>query len=87
MLIVGRAISGIGGASLITGFLTILVASVPSDKRPSKMYLLDKFSMANIAVVYLGFMMGISSIGLVLGPILGGILTQHASWRWCMYLC
>jgi len=31
-------------------------------------------------------MMGFASLGLVCGPILGGLLTQRASWRWCFYM-
>jgi MFS family permease len=31
-------------------------------------------------------MMGFASLGFVCGPILGGLLTQKASWRWCFYL-
>ncbi|RDW72821.1 hypothetical protein BP6252_06728 [Coleophoma cylindrospora] len=70
MLIIGRAVSGLGGSGLITGLLSILAASAPLEQRPK----------------YLGFMMGVASLGLVLGPVLGGLLTQHASWRWCFWL-
>jgi MFS family permease len=31
-------------------------------------------------------MMGFASLGLVCGPILGGLLTQKTSWRWCFYM-
>jgi MFS family permease len=31
-------------------------------------------------------MMGFSSLGLVCGPLFGGLLTQRASWRWCFFM-
>lgn len=34
MLIVGRAVSGIGGSGLMNGGLTIVRACVPLDKNP-----------------------------------------------------
>ncbi|KAH7336165.1 putative MFS multidrug transporter [Rhexocercosporidium sp. MPI-PUGE-AT-0058] len=70
VFIVGRAISGIGTSGLTVGMLTIVASSAPLNKRP----------------LYLGFMMGMGSIGLVLGPVIGGILSQHASWRWCFWI-
>jgi len=30
--------------------------------------------------------MGFASLGLVCGPIFGGLLTEKASWRWCFYM-
>ncbi|KAH8800024.1 major facilitator superfamily domain-containing protein [Hyaloscypha sp. PMI_1271] len=70
LFIVGRALAGTGGSGLFLGILTILAASVPLDRRPK----------------YLGIMMGCSSLGLVCGPIFGGLLTERASWRWCFYM-
>ncbi|CZR51585.1 related to MFS multidrug transporter [Phialocephala subalpina] len=70
MLIIGRAITGIGSSGLLIGSLTILSAAAPNDKRP----------------LYIGIMLGIASLGLVLGPVLGGLFTQHATWRWCFWL-
>ena len=40
MLIVGRAIAGMGGAGLMNGAMTILSACVPLQKRPRKSILL-----------------------------------------------
>lgn len=31
-------------------------------------------------------MLGIASTGVAIGPLIGGALTQHAGWRWCMLL-
>ncbi|CAG8954324.1 hypothetical protein HYFRA_00005947 [Hymenoscyphus fraxineus] len=70
MLIIGRAISGAGGSGLVIGFLAILSVTAAVDKRP----------------YYMGIVMGFSSLGLVLGPVLGGIFTEHATWRWCFWL-
>ena len=70
MLVIGRAVAGMGSAGLTNGALTIIAASVPLEKRP----------------VYLGFMMGIGQIGIILGPLIGGLLTQYTTWRWCFYI-
>ncbi|KAF3391904.1 Efflux pump mlcE [Talaromyces pinophilus] len=58
MLIIGRAVQGIGGAGVWNGVFTIIAAAVPRDKKLSA----------------------------VIGPVIGGPLTQHASWRWCFYI-
>ncbi|KAK0120299.1 hypothetical protein ONS95_011705 [Cadophora gregata] len=70
MFIVGRTIAGIGGAGLATGGLTIISACVPLEKRAT----------------YVGFMMSVGLLGTVVGPVMGGILTQYTTWRWCFYI-
>ena len=36
MLIIGRAVQGIGGAGVLNGVFTIIAAAVPIDKKPSE---------------------------------------------------
>ena len=70
MLIVGRAVAGAGAAALFSGGMTIVGYSVPLRKRA-------------IYIAALSSMFGIAS---VVGPILGGALTDKASWRWCFWI-
>ena len=70
MLIVGRAVAGAGAAALFSGGMTIVAYSVPLRKRA-------------IYIAALSSMFGIAS---VVGPILGGALTDRASWRWCFWI-
>ncbi|KAK3984646.1 major facilitator superfamily domain-containing protein [Cladorrhinum sp. PSN332] len=65
ILIIGRSIAGLGAAGIIGGSTIVLAAVVPLPKRP----------------VVAGLGLGISQLGLVLGPLLGGILTEKLTRR------
>jgi MFS family permease len=64
MLIIGRAIQGMGTAGLQNGAFTIIPASVPLIKRPG----------------LIGTLQGISQLGAVIGPLVGGALTQYSTY-------
>ncbi|CAK7217353.1 hypothetical protein SCUCBS95973_003120 [Sporothrix curviconia] len=60
MLIVGRAITGIGGSGLVTGAMVIITSIRPLEKRP----------------MLIGTVMGTVAVGQVAGPLIGGALSQ-----------
>ncbi|KJR87217.1 uncharacterized protein SPSK_01584 [Sporothrix schenckii 1099-18] len=70
MLIVARAVQGIGSGGII-----ILV----------NVCIGDLFSMRRRGQYY-GFTGLVWAVAGGIGPVVGGALTQHATWRWCFYL-
>lgn len=70
MLIVGRAIAGLGSSGLFAGCFIILAQSLPLHRRP----------------LFLGAMGGVQGVAACAAPLLGGALTQSLGWRWCFYL-
>ncbi|KAF2734797.1 putative MFS transporter [Polyplosphaeria fusca] len=68
--IVGRAVAGMGAAGMFNGSMVIMVASFEPSLRPRLMSLS-------------GSMIGIGS---VVGPVIGGAITEHAGWRWCLWV-
>ncbi|KAH9873727.1 hypothetical protein IAQ61_004354 [Plenodomus lingam] len=70
MLIVARVIQGIGGGGLAT-LVNIAIS--------------DLFSVRDRGAYY-GMVGGIWAVASSLGPVVGGLLTQRVSWRWCFYI-
>jgi EmrB/QacA subfamily drug resistance transporter len=65
-----RAIQGLGGALMMPNTLSIIANVFPPQERGKAM----------------GFWGGVSGISLALGPSLGGLLVDGASWRWIFFI-
>jgi EmrB/QacA subfamily drug resistance transporter len=69
-LIAARGLQGIGAAFLVPGSLAIISASYPVEERGRA----------------IGTWSGFTAITAAIGPVLGGWLVQHGSWRWVFFL-
>ncbi|KAG0380323.1 hypothetical protein BGX24_009001 [Mortierella sp. AD032] len=71
MLIIFRAVQGIGGAGLLS-IMMIMVSVMFEDINERARYQ---------TLAYLAF--GVSGI---CGPLLGGVFVEHSTWRWCFWM-
>jgi EmrB/QacA subfamily drug resistance transporter len=69
-LILFRALQGLGGGSLMTIGMTIVGELFPLERR-AKMQ---------------GYISGVWGLASLCGPLVGGVLSDHASWRWVFYV-
>ena len=71
MLIAWRVLQGIGGAMLAGTAVALLTTVFPANERGK----------------VLGTIVAAAYLGLSLGPVLGGVLTQHLGWRSIFLIC
>ncbi|KUJ12536.1 MFS general substrate transporter [Mollisia scopiformis] len=70
MMIAARTIQGIGGGGIITLGEIIVCDLLPLRERGQ----------------YTGLIAGTYAIGTIIGPVLGGVFVEQATWRWVFYI-
>jgi EmrB/QacA subfamily drug resistance transporter len=69
-LIAARVLQGAGAALMNPATLSIIAATFPAHQR----------GMA------IGIWAGVSALALAIGPLVGGLITQHADWSWIFFV-
>jgi EmrB/QacA subfamily drug resistance transporter len=70
MLIGARTVQGIGAALMLPATLSIISATFPPHQR----------GMA------IGIWAGVSAMALAIGPLIGGLITEHIDWSWIFFV-
>jgi len=69
-LVIARSVQGVGAAFLVPGSLSLISASFDEKSRGQA----------------IGTWSGFTAITTAIGPVLGGWLIEHASWRWVFFI-
>ena len=70
LLIGARVAQGVGAAFMMPATLSIISATFPPRERGAA----------------LGTWAGVSAVALAIGPLVGGLITEHISWHWIFYV-
>jgi EmrB/QacA subfamily drug resistance transporter len=69
-LIAARVIQGIGAALMNPATLSIITVTFPPKQRGTA----------------IGIWAGVSALALAIGPLVGGLITEHISWNWIFFI-
>ena len=69
-LIAARSFQGAGAALMMPATLSIITATFPQEERGTA----------------IGIWAGVSASALAIGPLLGGLLTEHVGWSWIFFV-
>ena len=70
LLIAARVLQGVGSAFMMPATLSIITATFPPRERGAA----------------LGIWAGVSAMALAIGPLVGGLITEHVGWNWIFYI-
>src|SRR4029078_7414288 len=70
LLIGARVLQGVGAACMMPATLSIITATFPPKERGAA----------------LGIWAGVSAMALAIGPLVGGLITEHIGWNWIFYI-
>ena len=69
-LIAARAVQGVGAALMMPATLSIITATFPRRERGTA----------------IGIWAGVSAMALAMGPLMGGLITEHCGWNWIFFI-
>jgi EmrB/QacA subfamily drug resistance transporter len=70
MLITARIVQGVGAALMNPATLSIIAATFPPRQRGTA----------------IGIWAGVAALALAIGPLVGGLITEHISWSWIFFV-
>src|SRR5204863_8708782 len=70
VLIAARVVQGVGAALMNPSTLSIIAVTCPPKQRGTA----------------IGIWAGVSALALAIGPLAGGLITEHVNWNWIFFI-